>query len=125
MIRRLWPSLLWALIILLLTGLPGNYFPEVTSFWEWLSYDKLVHVFMFGVLSFLIFYNLREQYWKSQNRYIYVLVILGLTLAYGLLTEVLQANVFVRRDGNLFDFLANTIGTFTGWLVFRLVIKKK
>lgn len=125
MIRKLWPALVWAAVILILTGLPGDAFPEIIDFWDWLGPDKLVHVFMFGTLSFLIFYSLRKQYRKSKQRYMYVLVILGVTLAYGLLTEVLQANVFVGRDGNIFDFIANSIGALTGWLAFVIMDQKK
>ena len=125
MIRKLWPALVWAAIILILTGLPGDAFPEVISFWDWLEPDKLMHVFMFGVLSFLVFYGLREQYRSGNSRYFYSILILGVTLAYGLLTEILQANVFVGRDGNIFDFLANSIGVFAGWLAYRILDRKK
>lgn len=125
LIRKLWPALIWALIILILTGFPGDYFPEVVDFWEWLGSDKLVHLAIFGILSFLIFFNLRAEYLVSKKRSLFVLAILGFTLAYALLTEVLQATVFVGRDGNVFDFCANSIGTLLGWLVFSLVIRKK
>jgi len=125
LIRKLWPALIWALIILILTGFPGDYFPEIIGFWEWLGPDKLVHLAIFGILSFLIFFNLRAEYLVSKKRSLFVLAILGFTLAYALLTEVLQATVFVGRDGNVFDFCANSIGTLLGWLVFSLVIRKK
>ena len=125
LIRKLWPSLLWALFVLILTGIPGDYIPEVIDFWEWLGPDKLVHIAIFGVLSFLIFFNLRVEYLDSKKRSLFVLSILGVTLAYGLLTEVLQATVFIARDGNVFDFYANSIGALLGWLAFSIVIRKK
>ncbi len=125
LIRKLWPALIWALIILILTGFPGDYFPEIIDFWEWIGPDKLVHLAIFGILTFLIFFNLRAEYLVSKKRSLFVLTILGVTLAYGLLTEVLQATVFVGRDGNVFDFYANSTGALLGWLVFSLVIRKK
>ena len=125
LIRKLWPSLVWALIILILTGLPGEYIPEIVGFWDWLSYDKLVHVFVFGTLSFLLFFNFREQYFNSKKRYRIVLAIVCVSLAYGLLTEVLQDTVFIRRDGNVFDFLADGLGAIAGWLAFKLIYQKK
>lgn len=124
-IRKLWPSLVWALLILILTGVPGNYIPEVATFRDWLTYDKLVHIFIFGTLSFLLFFNFREQYFASKKRYRLVIAIVFLTLAYGLLTEVLQDTVFVGRDGNMFDFIADGLGAFTGWLVFSFIFRKK
>jgi VanZ family protein len=43
---------------------------------------------------------------------------------YGGLTEILQAKVFVGRDGSVFDFLANTIGSVIGIVIFMLFIRK-
>ncbi len=124
-LRKLWPAIAWALFILILTGTPGNYFPTVTTFWDWLKPDKIVHVGVFATLSFLILFGLREQYFKSNRRYLFVIGAVGLSLAYGLLTEVLQAHVFVRRSGNAFDFYADAIGAFMGWLAFLIVCWKK
>lgn len=125
MLRKLWPAIVWALLILVLTGFPGQYIPKVSSFWQWLSPDKLVHVFIFGTFTFLILFGFREQYFKTDKRYLFVIAAVGLSLAYGLLTEVLQAHVFIGRDGNAFDFYADAVGAFTGWLVFYLFCRKK
>lgn len=124
-IRKLWPAIVWALFILVLMGTPGNYFPSVNSFWDWISPDKIVHVFVFGTLSFLILRGLLPQYIASSRRYVFVIWAVGLALAYGLLTEVLQAHVFVGRNGNAFDFYADGIGAFVGWLGFMIVYGKK
>lgn len=124
-IRKLWPAIAWALLILVLMGTPGNYFPTVTSFWDWLSVDKLVHVFVFGIFSFLILRSISPQYFASNKRYVFVATAIGVALAYGLLTEVLQAHVFTGRNGNAYDFFADGIGAFAGWLAFRLVYGKK
>ena len=123
--RKLWPAFAWALFILILTGTPGKYIPSVTSFWDWLAPDKIVHVGVFATLSFLILFGLREQYFVSNRRYLFVISAVGLSLAYGLLTEVLQAYVFIGRDGNYFDFYADGIGAFAGWLAFNVVCRKK
>ncbi len=125
MLKKLWPALVWALIILVLTGMPGKYIPEVKTFWDWLSYDKLVHLFMFGTFSFLLLNGLREHYFNSRYRLYYVAGFVILSMAYGLLTEVLQAHVFVGRDGNVYDFLADSVGAILGWLVFRLKYRKR
>ena len=123
--RSLWPAIIWAAVILILVGLPGNSIPEFKSFWEWIGLDKIVHVLIFAPLTFLILFGLRRQYLKSSRRYLYVLGAISLSLAYGLLTEVLQAYVFVGRDGNAFDFYANAIGVITGYLGFILIYGKK
>jgi VanZ family protein len=124
-LKRLWPALLWALFILVVTGTPGEYFPHVVTFWDWLEPDKIVHIFVFGVLSFLILQGLLPQYLESRHRYKIVAATLGFVLAYGLLTEVLQAYVFIGRDGNAFDFYADSIGAFAGWMGFWTLNRKK
>ncbi len=115
----------WAIIILIITGLPGNYIPQVSSFWEWLSYDKIVHVGVFAILSFLILHGMLQQYLSGNHRYLFVVGAVGFSLAYGLLTEVLQAHVFIGRDGNAYDFYADSIGAFCGWFIFSYAYRKK
>ena len=123
--QRFLPAIIWALVVLVMTGLPGNYLPKVSSFWEWLSLDKIVHVAIFATLGFLIFYGFHEQYLKSKRRYLYIVAVLLLTLAYAMITEILQVLVFIGRDGNLYDFLADAAGGLLGFLAFILYNNKK
>lgn len=125
MLKNFWPAIVWALGILVLIGVPGTYFPSITTFWDWLSPDKVVHFVLFGGQTFLILYGFREQYFHTQNRYLFTIVAIGLGVAYGLLTELLQYYVFVGRDGNYFDFIADAIGAFIGYLAFYLLYRKK
>ncbi len=120
---RNWPPILWASMILLLTGLPGSYFPQIVSFWDWLSPDKVVHLLLFGILSFLMLWSNRQQYFESKKRSLISFVLISGTF-YGGLTEILQAFVFVGRHGNIFDFFANMTGTFSGFVLFVLIIQK-
>jgi VanZ family protein len=110
-------------MILLLTGLPGSYFPQIVSFWDWLSPDKVVHLLLFGILSFLMLWSNRQQYFESKKRSLISFVLISGTI-YGGLTEILQAFVFVGRHGNIFDFFANMTGTFSGFVLFVLIIQK-
>jgi VanZ family protein len=118
-----WPAILWALFVILITGLPGNYFPEVKSFWDWMSPDKVVHLFIFGVFSFLVMHGSRAQYFKGNHRYVIVITLLT-GIAYGGLTELLQYYVFIGRHGNYFDFYANVAGTISGVALFMLLNRK-
>jgi VanZ family protein len=120
-----WRTLLWALFILVITGIPGSYIPGITTFWEWLQPDKIVHVFVFAVLSFLILYDARTQYLHSKQRYMIVIVAVAVTVFFGLLTEVLQHYVFIGRSGNVYDVLADFVGAISGWLLFNWAIQKK
>lgn len=123
--RKIIPAVLWSVFILILTGLPGNYFPKVNSFWDWVGPDKLIHLFIFGVLVFLILFGFRKQYFTSKKRYIFGIVSVVITSLYGMITEILQHYVFIGRSGNRFDFYADAIGAFLGWIMFYLIYRKK
>ena len=45
------PVILWVLVILVLTGLPGDYFPQIVSFWDCLSPDRLIHLMGYPIIS--------------------------------------------------------------------------
>jgi len=122
-LKGYWPSLAWSLIILLLTGLPGDVFPEIKTFWDWLSPDKVVHLFIFGTLSFLILFGYRDQYAEGNKQKLVWTAVIASVL-YGILTEILQYYVFIGRSGNLYDALADAIGAVLGWLIFIPVFKK-
>jgi len=122
--RYNWPGFLWILLIFVITGLPGDYVPAYLSFLEWLSPDKWVHIILFGVLSFLLLRGLRKQYQFPGLRYHYVHYTLLFGIILGLITEVMQVFVFTGRNGNVFDFAANTMGCFAGWGAYRLFNRK-
>jgi VanZ family protein len=119
------PGTLWALFILVLTGLPGDFFPEVTSFWDWLEPDKAIHLLMFGIFAFLIMWGHRMPYRDTSRRVRIFVIALILGEIYAGLTEILQDVLFVGRDGNVFDFMANTVGVLLGIGLFHLLYKNR
>lgn len=123
MTRFLRLALAWALLIAFLCLTPGKALPA----WEWadlLSVDKLVHMLMFGVLSYLLARGLRD---RSTNTWAHgrILLVAGLlSFAYGGLMELLQDIPGLGRNGDVVDLAANTIGAVVGaWLVYRLWAK--
>ena len=125
MLKKFWPAIVWAIGVFVLTAVPGNYIPISITFLDWASPDKIVHFILFGGQSFLILFVIREQYFSGNRRFVFASVAIGLGIIYGLITEVLQYYVFVGRDGNLFDFIADVIGAFMGFLAFYLLFRKK
>jgi len=117
-------GILWAVIILILTVLPGNYFPQISSFWELLSLDKLIHVSIFAVFSLLLIRG-----FKKQNKYLFLLSNykasgLFVGIIYGSLTEIIQYILNNGRHYSLYDFLANSIGCIVGLVLFNLFLMK-
>jgi VanZ family protein len=108
-----WPAALWALFILILTLLPLPHIPNALSNWD-LSLDKMVHFILFAVLGILI---LKGNANRSKGISGRQLLILGLTILFGALTETMQY-FLPDRTFSLADFAADGIGAIFGAIIF-------
>src|SRR6187402_1478708 len=90
----------WAVIILILCGIPGNNFPKL-SFLEWLRPDKIVHLILFGVQSFLLIKGLFNQTNYPSLKLNAARWGVLLSIFYGALVEVLQTTIFIGRSGDV------------------------
>lgn len=125
MLRNLLPGILWGIVILILSGVPGNYVPSVFGFLDWISPDKLVHLTMYAVLVFVLLRGLRKQKQQHEISKTLMYCVIGIGIAFGGITEVLQNIVFIHRNGNIYDFIADIIGCLTGLLLYLLYQRKK
>ncbi|HNQ12812.1 MAG TPA: VanZ family protein [Bacteroidia bacterium] len=115
-------SVLWALIILVLSLIGGISLPDYSLF-SLFTFDKLVHVFMYGVLTYLFISAGNQQYSVLNLRY--KLPILAATVAwvYGSIIELIQAYLIPNRFGDIYDTIANLVGCFFGILAFQILEK--
>lgn len=122
-----YPGLIISIFIMVIMGLPGNYFPKVVSFWDWLGPDKVIHLIVFGMLSYSMLWGYRKKILSHDVQYIKksFLLTLLLSVSYGALTELMQKYVFINRFGSIYDFIADAIGCVLGAIVFFLYFKKK
>jgi VanZ family protein len=111
------PASLWALFILVACGIPGNRIPEV-PFWKWLSWDKSVHLFFFGMLTVLLLRG-EEKILGSYPERKKVSLWIAVAVAYGGMIELLQSFVFIQRSGDIRDAMANAVGAITGGYLFK------
>lgn len=112
------PAILWAVLILVLCGVPGDKIPEMT-FLEWLRPDKIVHLILFGVLSFLLLKG-----FSKQNQFPFIFkhagkIALILSISYGGIVEILQDTVFIHRSGDIRDAAANAVGAIVGLWIYN------
>lgn len=119
--RRIKIFLLWAAIIFVLTALPGNYFPQPTPFIKLFSPDKIIHLILFTPFSFLFLQTPWVKKIKNTKSYFYALI---LGIVYASCTELLQFFVFVGRNGNYLDAIADIIGVIVGVLLFHIKMKR-
>jgi VanZ family protein len=122
--KNFWPVLAWALLVLILMGLPGNYFPVVPSVWDLLEPDKIVHVFIFAVFTILMAFGITRRYSTSRHSLAIALQAIGTGILYGGITELMQGYVFTGRTESIYDFTADCVGCIVGYLIFRLLVIK-
>lgn len=113
-------SIVWALIILIFTLTPGNSVPDLDVF----SYDKFGHGFVFFVLSFLLISGFYQAFTASVNRKKALFIGVIISALYGFAIEAAQS-VIPHRSMELYDALANIIGSFLGLGLFYLHNKFK
>lgn len=119
------PAIFWGIIVLILSGIPGNAFPKIPTFIEWLGPDKIVHLIIYSIFGYLLYSGFVKQFISKKTRYKIILLTIFSGAVFGALTEVLQYFVFVGRNGNIFDLVANIFGCLIGILIFSLIFSKK
>lgn len=108
-LNYIWPSVIIATIIFYLSCLIApNDIPEV-DFQFPIEKDKIVHFLMYFGLAGIGSFN--YIYLNKGKIIILKMLIFAVLIAilYGGLMEILQANYF-NREGDWFDFLANSLG---------------
>jgi VanZ family protein len=118
--RHLIFPILWTIIIGVLTGLPGNSFPNM-SLWALLSFDSFAHFFVFAVFTFLWGVALCKQVGHPFLRRYGHYMAAGAGIIYGFLIEILQFLVYVGRSAEWADIIADTLGCLAGLILFRLI----
>ena len=118
------PGILCGIVILILTGLPGSLFPRVKPV---VGIDKVVHLLMYAGFAFACLWGYRKQFVSNGSAYRKKAIILALviSIAYGGLTEIMQEYLVPGRIGDRFDFLADSIGTLVGIVIFAIFFRRK
>jgi VanZ family protein len=114
----------WALFILIVCAIPGNHIPQL-RFIDWLKPDKIVHLILFGVLSFLLIRAFQQQTsfpFLYKHARLYAILFSSI---YGVVIELLQQYFFIKRSGEIFDAVADAVGALLGMLFFNYLMKKK
>jgi VanZ family protein len=113
-------AFLWAIVVLILTLVTGVKNANL----EFSITDKLVHIAMFTILSFMLIVGFSKQ---SDNNYLKFNAEKSSVLIcvfFGLFVELIQ--YFTPcRSFSWHDVIANAIGAFFGWGAFYMVYKFK
>ncbi len=106
--------LLWTVLMLTLTLIPGDALPSNRLF----SYDKVGHFGMFGGWTF--FLGLYFMIYKEKV-HINLFLLMTAGILFGAMIEVLQHIMPAGRSGSLDDIIANSLGCFTAYLLLHPV----
>lgn len=118
-------TLLWGFLIFVLFLTPAQYFPAIPDIYSLFQPDKIIHLFLFGVFTWLILHSILKQYGVRFLRYHGTLIALTTGIFAGATTEILQYSLDINRSGNIYDFIANLAGCFLGLIVFNWLLRKK
>lgn len=116
-------AMLWALVILILCGIPGRDIPHI-SFLEMLSFDKFVHAGIFFVLILLTIRGFLLQTKFAILNHSAKLIGFIICVLYGGSLEIMQGTLFEERSADILDFIANSFGCLIGLLFYNWIEKK-
>lgn len=111
-------------VILYLSFTPLTNWPKVTAF-DKLYLDKIVHVSMYAMLSFLLLRGFFRQQSNHLPRYSILISSILFCAAMGATIEFLQPMLTMYRQFEWLDMAANATGALVGYFLFSLLLKKQ
>jgi len=118
-----WPAILWSAIVIILLCIPGSDLPDESSFLEIPYFDKWVH---FGIFALFVTLWCWAVSLKSQTGLVKKFILITISgIALGYLLELAQKYLVPNRDYDLWDVVADGIGTVIGLLFSLKVFIKK
>jgi VanZ family protein len=122
--KGFYKTIIVSIIIFILSALPGSTFKEVNI--SLIPFqDKFVHLSFYLGLSFILLldYYYFNHYKITNNKVIILLFFF--TILYGGIIELLQGILFKERSAEWLDFIANSIGSIIGTIIFFILKKFK
>ena len=112
----LW-AFLWSLFILFVCLIPSSELPKINFFSEY-HVDKFIHFFLYFIQSALFLllgsYKTNTNYFRRKH----TIFVLFYGLLLGIIIEFTQQHYIVGRAGNLYDFIADSLGILLGLSFF-------
>ncbi len=113
-IKHYWKSILWVTGILYASFTPSSSIDERLYFFK--HQDKIIHIGMYFVLSFLVASDIFTSAQLQTRTYI---ILFALIVIFSGCIEILQP-IIANRSNEIADVVANGIGTFLGLLIFYI-----
>lgn len=117
------PAIAWFFVVLYIMCLPGKEIPQV-GWLESINFDKLVHVGVFALLTFLFCWPFYKSSFTQKERLSYFLKITIASSVWGLVIELLQKYFIPGRNYDLIDWLADSLGSLIAYIISRKTLMK-
>ena len=114
-LKKFLPGIAWFFVVLVLICTPGEDIPKV-GWLDKLSFDKLVHVGVFGLLAILFMLPFAFTPRTNREKIQYFLRIATATCIWGVTTEFIQKYLVSGRSFDLFDWAADSLGALAAFI---------
>ena len=117
-----WKSIFFISCILYLSFAPPSTFKGVPTFE---NEDKLVHLFLYSVLTCLLIFDFRQfanNHQMSILSFVFICILFPVILGGGV--EIIQPIFFAPRTADWLDWLSDILGVLIGWFGMSLVTRK-
>lgn len=114
-------SLAWAILILVLSFLPGRNLPNV----QIVALDKLVHFIFYLLLFVFTMYGWRRQLQITLLRKVPITLVWLACILFGIAIEVCQEVFTADRHFDWLDIMANSMGALAGGMAWYYLLQEK
>jgi glycopeptide antibiotics resistance protein len=118
-LKKYLPGIAWFFLTLIAISIPGKQLPKFGAWFEQISFDKLIHTFLFGVLAVLWMLPVALSPLPVQNKKHWFIKVAIATALWGLAAELIQKYFIPMRSYDVVDLIANTLGAIIAFVYFK------
>lgn len=118
--RKFIPGIIWFIAVSILLCLPADNIPEINDWLQQLHPDKILHVFLFGVMAYLFMVPPGRAHFTDEKKMITFIAIGVASCLWGLATEFIQKHFVPGRDFELMDWFSDTCGCLAAFIIARI-----
>ena len=118
------PAIVWWFVVLILMCTPGKDLPELGSWTELISLDKLIHIGVFGLLAYLFMRPVAiEDISVTIKKQSFLKIAIAGSI-WGLTLELVQHFWIPGRSMDLMDFVADSLGCVLAYIYSKKYLIK-
>ncbi len=121
-LKTYWKTILMAAIVFLLSVFD---FSKVDNLPKMKYNDKIIHLFLYSFLTFLLIFESWNEVLKKSKNYMYIFYLLTIPIIFGGIIELVQEFYFPPRTAEWFDWIADILGVALGGLISIFYLKRK